>query len=138
MCVDVHVHLHITTYMYHQICFFYVHACVYYMYVGVYESFLEAFHVYHTVNVHVMLSAYQAIYTILVSLDSVFCILDSALCTCMYMYSNTDKERSSCSAPEEQWSDDVGDSQEYVESPFIPGSLVWAKMDKYPWYTDTP
>lgn len=56
--------------------------------------------------------------------------------TCMY--SNTDKERSSCLAPEEQWSDDVGDSQEYVESPFIPGSLVWAKLDKYPWYTDTP
>ena len=47
-----------------------VRACVYY--VGVYVSFLEAFHVYHTVNVHVMLSAYQAIYTILVSLDSVF------------------------------------------------------------------
>ena len=39
----------------------------------------------------------------------------------------------SCLAPEEVWSD-LGDSQEFVESPFIPGSLVWAKMDGYPWY----
>lgn len=47
---------------YIHVCnYIHVHACVYY--VGVYASFLEAFHVYHTVNVCVMLSAYQAIYT---------------------------------------------------------------------------
>lgn len=45
---------------------------------------------------------------------------------------NTDPDHNSCSAEEEQWSD-LGDSQEFVESPFIPGSLVWSKMDGYPW-----
>ena len=49
------------------------------------------------------------------------------------MYSYVDQERGSCSAPEESWSDDIGDNQEFVETPFIPGSLVWAKMDSYPW-----
>lgn len=45
---------------------------------------------------------------------------------------NTDPDRNSCSAEEERWSD-LGDSQEFVESPFIPGSLVWSKMEGYPW-----
>lgn len=45
---------------------------------------------------------------------------------------NTDPDRNRCSAEEEQWSD-LGDSQEFVESPFIPGSLVWSKMEGYPW-----
>ena len=45
---------------------------------------------------------------------------------------NSDENYSSCCAPEEQWSD-FGDSQEFVESPFVPGSIVWAKMDGYPW-----
>ena len=45
---------------------------------------------------------------------------------------NTDPDHNSCSAEEEQWSD-LGDSQEFVESPYIPGSLVWSKMDGYPW-----
>lgn len=45
---------------------------------------------------------------------------------------NKDTEHTTCEAPEEVWSD-LGDSQEFVESPFIPGSLVWAKMDGYPW-----
>lgn len=45
---------------------------------------------------------------------------------------NTDPDHNSCSAEEERWSD-LGDSQEFVESPFIPGSLVWSKMDGYPW-----
>jgi hypothetical protein len=45
---------------------------------------------------------------------------------------NTDADRNSCSAEEERWSD-LGDSQEFVESPFIPGSLVWSKMEGYPW-----
>lgn len=45
---------------------------------------------------------------------------------------NTDPDHNSCSAEEERWSD-LGDSQEFVESPFIPGSLVWSKMEGYPW-----
>lgn len=45
---------------------------------------------------------------------------------------NTDPDHNRCSAEEEQWSD-LGDSQEFVESPFIPGSLVWSKMEGYPW-----
>ena len=45
---------------------------------------------------------------------------------------NTDPDHSSCSAEEERWSD-LGDSQEFVESPFIAGSIVWSKMDHYPW-----
>ena len=45
---------------------------------------------------------------------------------------NTDPEHNSCSAEEERWCD-LGDSLEFVESPFIPGSLVWSKMDGYPW-----
>ncbi len=45
---------------------------------------------------------------------------------------NEDTEHAMCDAPEEVWSD-LGDSQEFVESPFVPGSLVWAKMDSYPW-----
>ena len=44
-----------------------------------------------------------------------------------------DVERRSCSADEENWSNNMGDSQEFVETPYIPGSLVWAKMDSYPW-----
>lgn len=48
---------------------------------------------------------------------------------------NTDPTCNSCSAPEEQWSDmELGDSQEFVESPFIPGSVVWARIDGYPWW----
>lgn len=77
---------------------------------------------------------------ILVSLDNVFCMQTYSIYPNAQMYSIhtlctpcADEERNSCSAPEEQWSDDVGDSQEYVESPFIPGSLVWAKLDRYPW-----
>ena len=57
-------------------------------------------------------------------------------CTLTHTHKYTviiDPERRSCSAAEEHWSEDMGDSQEYVESPFIPGSLVWAKMDGYPW-----
>ena len=46
---------------------------------------------------------------------------------------NDELDYNSCSAPEEVLSD-LGDSQEFIESPFIPGSLVWAKMDGYPWY----
>ena len=45
---------------------------------------------------------------------------------------NTDPDHNSCSAEEEQWSD-LGDSQEFVESPYIAGSIVWSKMDGYPW-----
>ena len=45
---------------------------------------------------------------------------------------NADPNHNSCSAEEEQWSD-LGDSQEFVESPYIPGSVVWSKMDGYPW-----
>lgn len=46
---------------------------------------------------------------------------------------NTNTERNACSAPEEDWK--VGeDSEEFVESVFVPGSIVWAKMDGYPWY----
>ena len=45
---------------------------------------------------------------------------------------NTDPDHNSCSAEEERWSD-LGDSQEFVESPFTPGSLVWSKMEGYPW-----
>lgn len=45
---------------------------------------------------------------------------------------NTDPDHNSCSAEEERWSD-PGDSQEFVESPYIPGSIVWSKMDGYPW-----
>ena len=45
---------------------------------------------------------------------------------------NEDSGRAQCDTPEEVWSD-LGESQEFVESPFIPGSLVWAKMDGYPW-----
>lgn len=45
---------------------------------------------------------------------------------------NDEPNYSSCAAPEEVWSD-LGDSQEFIESPFIPGSLVWAKMSGYPW-----
>ena len=46
---------------------------------------------------------------------------------------NTDPEHNSCSAPEEDWNECVGENQEYVESPFVPGSIVWAKMEGYPW-----
>ena len=45
---------------------------------------------------------------------------------------NADPNHNTCSAEEEQWSD-LGDSQEFVESPYIPGSVVWSKMDGYPW-----
>ena len=45
---------------------------------------------------------------------------------------NTNPDYNSCSAREEQWSD-IDDSQEFVESPYIPGSIVWSKMDGYPW-----
>lgn len=45
---------------------------------------------------------------------------------------NSDPDHNSCSAEEERWSD-PGDSQEFVESPYIPGSIVWSKMDGYPW-----
>ncbi len=45
---------------------------------------------------------------------------------------NEDPGHAQCDTPEEGWSD-LGESQEFVESPFIPGSLVWAKMDGYPW-----
>ena len=45
---------------------------------------------------------------------------------------NDDSEHAQCSTLEEVWSD-LGDSQEFVESPYVPGSLVWAKMDGYPW-----
>ena len=44
----------------------------------------------------------------------------------------TDADHNVCSAPEEAWSD-AGDEQEYVECPYVPGSLVWAKMEGYPW-----
>lgn len=46
---------------------------------------------------------------------------------------NSDPDHNNCSAEEERWSDELGDSQEFVESPYIPGSIVWAKMDGYPW-----
>ncbi len=45
---------------------------------------------------------------------------------------NTDPEYNRCSAPEEEWSD-LKDSQEFVESMFVPGSIVWAKLEGYPW-----
>ena len=45
---------------------------------------------------------------------------------------NDDSQHNSCSAPEEEYSD-LEDSQEFIESIFIPGSIVWAKIDGYPW-----
>ena len=45
---------------------------------------------------------------------------------------NTELEGGSCSTAEEEWAE-FADSQEFVESPFIPGSVVWAKMEGYPW-----
>lgn len=51
--------------------------------------------------------------------------------SCVFFYC-TDPAYSSCLAPEEQWSEPE-DSQEFVESPYVPGSIVWAKMDGYPW-----
>ena len=74
----------------------------------------------------------------LACLQAPFCVL----LTVTDLYTNTnycmsyilaDVERGSCSADEENWSNDMGDSQEFVETPYIPGSLVWAKMDSYPW-----
>lgn len=59
--------------------------------------------------------------------------LDPALVPEKWLCSmNSDENYNSCSAPEEHWSD-LGESQEFVESPFVPGSVVWAKMDGYPW-----
>lgn len=45
---------------------------------------------------------------------------------------NTDTEHSRCSAPEEDWADHE-ESQEFVETIFVPGCIVWAKLDSYPW-----
>lgn len=45
---------------------------------------------------------------------------------------NTDAEHNKCSATEEEWND-LEESQEFVESVFVPGSIVWAKMYGYPW-----
>ena len=50
----------------------------------------------------------------------------------MRLFYCTEPAYSSCLAPEEQWSEPE-DSQEFVESPYVPGSIVWAKMDGYPW-----
>ncbi len=45
---------------------------------------------------------------------------------------NADPEHNSCSALEEDWNN-LEENQEYVESIFVPGSIVWAKLEGYPW-----
>lgn len=44
-----------------------------------------------------------------------------------------DPQYNSCSVEEEVWSD-LGEGLEFVYSQFIPGSIVWAKMECYPWW----
>jgi hypothetical protein len=44
-----------------------------------------------------------------------------------------DPDYNDCSAPSEEVRE-LGDEVEFVEADFIPGSIVWAKMEGYPWY----
>jgi len=45
-----------------------------------------------------------------------------------------DEQYNSCSAPEED-SSTLSDSQEFVYTSYAPGTLVWAKVTGYPWYS---
>ncbi len=46
---------------------------------------------------------------------------------------NTDKDHNHCSLPTEEWMEYENENIQFVESAYIPGSVVWAKMDSYPW-----
>ena len=47
---------------------------------------------------------------------------------------NSDANCNDCSIPMEQWDDYENDEFQFVESAYVPGSLVWAKLGSYPWY----
>lgn len=47
---------------------------------------------------------------------------------------NSDTDYNDCSVPMEQWADYENDEFQFVESAYVPGSLVWAKLESYPWY----
>ena len=44
---------------------------------------------------------------------------------------NPDKAHNTCIAPQEEW--DVLPHEQFVETVFVPGTIVWGKMDSYPW-----
>lgn len=46
---------------------------------------------------------------------------------------NSDPKYNDCSVPQGEVPNPA-DDEEYVETSFVPGSIVWAKMDGYPWY----
>ena len=46
---------------------------------------------------------------------------------------NSDLNYNDCSVPQGEVPNPA-DDEEYVETYFVPGSIVWAKMDGYPWY----
>ena len=50
---------------------------------------------------------------------------------------NSDVDRNDCTKPMERWDNYENDDYQFVESTYGPGSMVWAKLDSFPWYSST-
>ena len=46
---------------------------------------------------------------------------------------NTDAGHNDCSQPTEKWVEYENEEFQFVESAYVPGSIVWGKLDSYPW-----